>query len=236
MRYPHGTMETTNTTPPDDDPLTAERILDAARTHVRRFGEAKTNVVDIARVLGTSHTTIYRHFRSKAEVFDAIVTAAMRDEEELARSFTGTPQPASERLTGLLLALHRRKRERFAEDPELYQLYRRVVDERPDIVRDYAVAITRLVVEILADGVREEEFQIDDVQAAAEVVRDAVTVFVHPAHVEAAARAGISMEPAALRVIATLIRAFTVGVSFAEADSQSGKAKRPRKTAVRKKG
>src|SRR5580698_4713566 len=153
-----------------DETLTSEKILDVAREQVRRFGEAKTNVVDIARVLGTSHTTIYRHFRSKAEVFDAIVTATMRDEEELARSFTGTPQPASERLTGLLLALHRRKRERFADDPELYQLYRRVVDERPDIVRDYAEAITRLVVEILADGVRQGEFQIDDVQAAAEVV------------------------------------------------------------------
>jgi len=55
---------------------------------------------------------------------------------------------------------------------------------------------------------------IDDVQAAAEVVRDAVTVFVHPTHVEAAVKAGISMEPAALRVMATLIRAFTLGVSL----------------------
>ena len=70
-----------------DERLTAEKILDAARDQVRRFGEAKTNVVDIARALGTSHTTIYRRFRSKAEVFDAIVGEAMRDEEELARTF-----------------------------------------------------------------------------------------------------------------------------------------------------
>src|SRR5277367_7086004 len=89
--------------------LTTERILDVARDQVRRFGEAKTNVVDIARALGTSHTTIYRHFRSKADVFDAIVGEAMRDEEELARTFVDSEGAASERLEGFVLALHKRK-------------------------------------------------------------------------------------------------------------------------------
>lgn len=199
---------------PEDVGLSTNRILDAARTHVRRYGETKTNIVDIARVLGTSHTTIYRHFRSKAEVFDAIVLQTMLDEEELAKTFVGGAEPAGERLTGLVLALHRRKRARFSDDPEVYQLYRRVVVERPEIVKNYANAITRLVVTILEEGVKAQEFKLDDVQVAAEVVRDAVTVFVHPAHVEAAARAGISMEPAIDHVLMTLITAFATGIAF----------------------
>jgi AcrR family transcriptional regulator len=200
-----------------EDTLTTSRILDAARAHIRRHGEAKTNVVDIARALGTSHTTIYRHFRSKAEVFDAIVSEAMKDEEELAGVFVDSTEPASERLTGMVLALHRRKRERFEGDPEVYQLYRRVVDERPELVRNYAAAITRLVVSILMDGARRCEFKIDDVEAAAEVVRDAVTVYVHPAHVEAAARAGVSGETNLRRVMGTLVVAFRTGVSLKDA-------------------
>ena len=171
-------------------------------------------MVDIARALGTSHTTIYRHFRSKAEVFDAIVAATMRDEEELASSFVSGPQPASERLLDLVLALHRRKRERFGSDPELYQLYRRVVDERPELVRNYAEAITRLVAAILQDGVQQGEFNITDVGAAANVVRDAATVFIHPAHVEAAAKAGISMELNIHRMMAVLSLAFRSGISL----------------------
>jgi AcrR family transcriptional regulator len=200
-----------------EDTLTTSRILDAARAHIRRHGEAKTNVVDIARALGTSHTTIYRHFRSKAEVFDAIVSEAMKDEEELAGVFVDSTEPASERLTGMVLALHRRKRERFEGDPEVYQLYRRVVDERPELVRNYAAAITRLVVSILMDGARRCEFKIDDVEAAAEVVRDAVTVYVHPAHVEAAARAGVSGETNLRRVMGPLVVAFRTGVSLKDA-------------------
>lgn len=199
---------------PEDDGLSASRILEAARMQVRRFGEAKTNVVDIARALGTSHTSIYRHFKSKADVFDAIVIAAMQDEQALAAAFVGGKEPAAQRLKGLVLALHRRKRERLEADPELYQLYRRVVVERPEIVRDYAQAMTALVAKILADGVTGRQFKIDDVQAAAEVVRDAITVFVHPAHVEAALHAGISMEPALDRVLTTLVTAFAKGLQL----------------------
>lgn len=201
-------------TRPDDEILTTEKILEAARANVRRFGEAKTNVVDIARALGTSHTTIYRHFRSKADVFDAIVAAAMHDEEELARTFVNARQSASERLTGLVLALHRRKRDRFGNDPEVYQLYRRVVDERPELVRSYAEAMTELLATIIEDGVRQGEFKVDDATKAAEVVRDAVTVFVHPAHVEAATKAGYAMEDGVRRVMATLNAAFRQGLSL----------------------
>lgn len=200
-----------------NDTLTADRILEAARVQVRRFGEAKTNVVDIAKALGTSHTTIYRHFRSKAEVFDAIVLAAMRDEEFLGATFVEGEAPAADRLQGLVMALHRRKVERFAVDVELYLLYRRVVEDRPELIRRYAEAMTSLVAAILADGVKRGEFTITNIPAAAGVVRDAVTVFIHPAHVQAAAKAGASMELNIRRTMTVLIRAFTAGVTLDEA-------------------
>jgi hypothetical protein len=44
--------------------LTQERILEAAEEVLRRFGPAKANVVDVARALGVSHGSVYRHFPS----------------------------------------------------------------------------------------------------------------------------------------------------------------------------
>jgi len=130
-------------------------------------------------------------------------------------TFVDSEGAASERLEGFVLALHKRKLERFANDPEVYQLYRRVVDERPGLIHDYAARMTRLVAMILADGVRKKEYKIDDIGAAAEVVRDAVTVYVHPAHVEAAAKVGLPLEPAIKRMIGTLNVAFRSGFSIA---------------------
>ena len=65
---------------------------------------------------------------------------------------------------------------------------RNVVDERPGLIHDYAVRMTRLVAMILADGVRKKEYKIEDIDAAAEVVLDTVTGYIHPANVEAAAK------------------------------------------------
>jgi Tetracyclin repressor-like, C-terminal domain len=75
--------------------------------------------------------------------------------------------------------------------------------------------MTKLVAMILADGVRRKEYKIDDIGAAAEVVRDAVTVYVHPAHVEAVAKVGLPLEPAIKRMIRTLNVAFRSGFSIA---------------------
>jgi AcrR family transcriptional regulator len=200
---------------PVDDHSFRSQILEAACAQVRRFGEAKTNVVDIARALGTSHTTIYRHFRSKADIFDAVVVEAMRDEEEMASRFVESNARFDERLEGMVLALHVRKRERFATDPEVYGLYRRIVDERPEIITAYSQTMTALIARILADGARRGELRIDNVEAAAGVIRDAVTVFVHPAHVANAVAAGLPVERMARNVVRTICAGLRAGVDLA---------------------
>lgn len=199
---------------PTEETSFRAQILDTARAQVRRHGEAKTNVVDIARALGTSHTTIYRHFRSKADIFDALVVEAMRDEEEMASRFVEAEGPFAERLEGMVLALHARKRERFTADAEVYGLYRRIVEERPEIIAAYSRAMTALIARILADAKKRGEIRVDDIEAAAGVVRDAVTVFVHPAHVAAAVAANLPSENMARNVVRTLCAGFRAGAEL----------------------
>lgn len=190
-------------------PNQRDRILDTARDLIRRFGGAKTNVVDIAQAMGLSHSAIYRHFRSKAEIFDALAAGTMAEEAALAETFVEADGPAAERLAALVLTLHRSKRAKFGDDPEMHALYRRIVEERPDLILDYARRMTGLIRRILADGVARGEFGPMDLDAAAGAVRDAFTVFVHPAHVEAAAKAGLDQE-AGLR---TLMRVVIAGLA-----------------------
>jgi hypothetical protein len=115
----------------------------------------------------------------------------------------------------MVLALHARKRERFATDPEVYGLYRRIMDKRPEIIAAYARAMTSLIARILADAERRGEVRVADVEAAAGVVRDAVTIFVHPAHVAAAVAADLPGERMARNVVRTLCVAFQAGVDLA---------------------
>ena len=48
----------------------AQADIEAAEEVLRRFGPA--NVVDVARALGVSHGSVYRHFPSKAALRDAV--------------------------------------------------------------------------------------------------------------------------------------------------------------------
>lgn len=197
----------------DTPPTQRDRILDTARDMIRRFGGAKTNVVDIAQAMGLSHSAIYRHFRSKAEIFDALAAATMAEEAALAQAFVDAEGPVAERLTELVLALHRSKRAKFAGDPEMHALYRRIVEERPDLIADYARRMTGLVRRLLAEGVERGEFGTLDLDAAAGAVRDAVTVFIHPAHVEAAARLGLDQEAGLRTLMGVVVAGLAAGAA-----------------------
>lgn len=54
------------------EPLTPERILETTEEVLRRFGPGKATVVDVARALGVSHGSVYRHFPSKAALREAV--------------------------------------------------------------------------------------------------------------------------------------------------------------------
>lgn len=181
---------------------------------MRRYGETKTNMVDIGRALGVSHAALYRLFRSKSAIMDAIVDEAMRDEEALAAAHIETDGPAAERLLALLLNLHRRKRERFVGDREIHELYRRILVERPDMIAAYAERMTALIDRLIAQAVERGEWKVDDIDIASGVVRDAVTVYIHPAFVAQLIVADAPIELMLGATVATLSRAFQAGMDY----------------------
>ena len=194
--------------------LSSDAVLKAATALVRKLGEGKTSMVDIGKALGVSHAALYRFYPSKAAVMDAIVLEAMADEEALARRWLDASGPAAERLAGMVLDLHQRKRARFSGDREIHDLYRRIMDERPDMIRDYAGRMTALIGRLIAQAVERGEWQVSDIGMAAGVVRDGVTSFVHPHFVALAMEAEAPVEDQIRAMVTTLTRAFAAGVDY----------------------
>jgi Transcriptional regulator len=82
----------------------AQRILDAAAELVLRWGYDKTTVDDVARAAGVAKGTIYLHWKSREELFVALLRrerAEMLAEVEAAL----TADPAAATLSGLLARL-----------------------------------------------------------------------------------------------------------------------------------
>ncbi|WP_431681593.1 TetR family transcriptional regulator [Kitasatospora sp. KL5] len=165
-----------------DNALTAEQILSAAEDVLRRFGPAKATVVDIARALGVSHGSVYRHFPSKAALREAVTQRWLdRAHDELA-AIAAEPGPAAERLHRWLATLFAAKRQKALEDPEMFATYMALVGEVSTTVEAHIETLVAQIRAIVEDGVRRGEFRDTPAGPVARSVFLATAHFHDPAH------------------------------------------------------
>ncbi|MDI1442855.1 TetR family transcriptional regulator [Polyangium sp. 6x1] len=165
-----------------EEALTAERILEAAEEVLRRFGPAKATVVDVARALGVSHGSVYRHFPSKTALRDAVAERWLARVSKPLAEVAAEEGPAPERLRrwfDLLIAL---KRSKARDEPELFATYQNLVADARDVVRTHVDTLVSQVARILTDGVEKGEFSIEDPLASAWAVFNATVRFHKPIH------------------------------------------------------
>ena len=162
-----------------DGPLTAERILEASEDVLRRYGPAKATVVDVARELGVSHGSVYRHFPSKAALRDAVAEAFQAD---VLMAIAAGRGAAPRRLRRWLDALVESKQRRAREDPELFATYVQIASESREVITAHVSELVSQLARIISDGVEEGDFAVDDPKDAARAVFDATARFHNPAN------------------------------------------------------
>ncbi|SIO18914.1 transcriptional regulator, TetR family [Singulisphaera sp. GP187] len=167
---------------PADAPLTRDRILAAAEEIIRRYGPAKATVVDVARALGVSHTAVYRHVATKAELRDLVVGRWVEETMPPLRAIAALSDPAPQRLRRLIDALVAVKRRRAADDPELFLAYRTLGADAQSVVAAHVDELVGLVALVIGSGMQEGTFRNVDPVAAGRAVLVATSRFHHPAH------------------------------------------------------
>ncbi|WP_193441227.1 TetR family transcriptional regulator [Actinosynnema sp. ALI-1.44] len=163
--------------------LTADQILEAAQDVLRRFGPSKATVVDVARALGVSHGSVYRHFPSKAALREAVTRRWLSRAHAAVALAAKADLPAPERLRTWLATLFDSKRHKVLDDPELFATFTALVRENSKVVADHIAELTAELAEILRAGVAAGDFKpFDDVDQTARAVFDATNRFHDPAY------------------------------------------------------
>ena len=171
--------------------LTTERVLEAAEDVLRRYGPDKATVVDVARALGVSHGSVYRHFASKAELRDAVAERWLRRVSQPLAEVAAGDEPAPQRLRRGLELLLSTKRSKVQDDPELFATYMQLAAGARDVVAAHVEELAGQLGRIVADGVERGELQTDDPSAAGRAVLDATARFHNPANAAAWSDPGI---------------------------------------------
>ncbi|MFB7509051.1 TetR family transcriptional regulator, partial [Streptomyces broussonetiae] len=137
---------------PTSEILTAERILEATEEVLRRHGPAKATVVDVARALGVSHGSVYRHFRTKAALREAVTKRWLDRTSQRLAGIVDSPGSPEERLRAWLAALFDAKRHKAGDDPELFATYTVLVDESVAVVDEHIADLTGQLTRIITAG------------------------------------------------------------------------------------
>ncbi|MFC4504836.1 MULTISPECIES: TetR family transcriptional regulator [Streptomyces] len=163
--------------------LTAARILEATEEVLRRHGPAKATVVDVARALGVSHGSVYRHFRTKAALREAVVKRWLdRTLEELTAITSDEGRTPETRLRDWLTRLFAAKRDKAADDPELFATYFVLAKETQagPAVGEHIDDLTGQLTRIIEAGVESGAFAVSDPAVEARAVFQATGRFHDP--------------------------------------------------------
>ncbi|WP_338931304.1 TetR family transcriptional regulator [Streptomyces netropsis] len=162
--------------------LTPDRILEATEDVLRRFGPAKATVVDVARALGVSHGSVYRHFGSKSALREAVTERWLDQSHAELSAVAEAAGPAGPRLREWLTALFAAKRRKSGGDPELFATYMVLVGENSAVVDRHIETMVEQLAGIVGNGIRQGEFRPVDPATAARAVWDATNRFHDPAY------------------------------------------------------
>ncbi len=160
-----------------------DRILAAAEVVLRRHGVEKTNVVDIARALGISHTNIYRHFPSKKALLDAVAARWLNVVTSPLEAIAGDhTRPATERLISWFDTLRVAKQRKVLDDPELFRVYHRLAMAARKLASTHVAGLLDQVAGIISEGIANGEFSRHlDAKVSALACLHAMSPFHHPA-------------------------------------------------------
>ncbi|SED47125.1 DNA-binding transcriptional regulator, AcrR family [Streptomyces sp. 3213] len=180
--------------PPTSEALTAERILEATEEVLRRHGPAKATVVDVARALGVSHGTVYRHFGTKAVLREAVTKRWLdRTASTLARFVTEDRGP-EDRVRDWLAGLFEAKRKKAGGDPELFATYSVLVEDAGDVVGAHIDELTGQLTEIVRAGIDAGVFTVSDPAVAARTLFQATGRFHDPSYAREWQKPGVEAE------------------------------------------
>lgn len=183
------------------------RILEVAEKHFRRIGYHKTSMADIAADLGMSRANVYRFFPSRYAITGYICERILNEVAEISLAIARTNATASEKLSQLLIAVHRHGKETLLEHKHMHDMIVAVMQENWAIIRTHIEGMVAIFEAIICEGVEAGELKVGDPAEAARAIKTAFIPFFHPLLIEHCVKHGEDTEASLREQIRFILKA-----------------------------
>lgn len=158
---------------------TREEILNIAENLFRTHGYASVTIADIANELSMSPANVFKHFRTKTSLVDAIATRAIEQKMQ-ALSTLARDHSAPERLRALAQHLMHEHLSGQVDAPFVFEMILVTIREELDCGERFREMVVEMIVEIINAGVREGVYHVADARRTANAAFHALTCVIHP--------------------------------------------------------
>jgi AcrR family transcriptional regulator len=151
-----------------------DRILEVALKVFGQYGYHKTTMADIADAAGRGRRTIYTYFKSKEEIFDAVIK---KEIDRLSVNFKSIPEEEIHEKEKLAFYIRKRMKSLYNLVMENEALRRDFMHEyhRVEMIRkDLDKAELKIISRLLEEGSKNGFFNIQDAKISAKSVLIAV--------------------------------------------------------------
>ena len=159
-------------------------ILTAAERHFKHFGYGKTTISEIAKDCAMSHANVYRFFRNKADLADAVAERWLGKIIDVGLKVSNQPGTAKERLVDLVFELHRMKKRELLRTSRVHEILTLAARDGRPCIEAHEEKIAGLFAAIVAYGNDTKEFACADPASAGVALHAATLKFCHPLLVE----------------------------------------------------
>ncbi|AIC28756.1 MULTISPECIES: TetR family transcriptional regulator [Rhizobium] len=158
---------------------TREDILSMAEMLFRERGYVAVSIADIAGALNMSPANVFKHFRSKVALVDAI---AGRHLDNAAERFIPLDQdmPAKEQLLRFVLRLLEGHLQDIQKSPYIFEMVLSTIEAKLEAGNRYRACIEEKLGEIIRKGMAEGRYHCRDPEHAAHTVADVLACVLHP--------------------------------------------------------
>jgi len=160
---------------------TRDRILEAAMVRIKHYGYSKTTMSEIAKDCNMSAGNIYRFFKSKIDIAEAMAQEAHEEMGLELGSIANQRKPAAERLVLQFDYVLRYSFEKLDSDAKILEVAEVLTSERPEYANEKLAKERVHIVKVLEDGVKTGEFApIVDLDFCAEMIQSSLMKFQYP--------------------------------------------------------
>ena len=143
-------------------------ILDAMKTLLEHDKGASCSVSDIAKTAGIGKGSIYYYFKSKVEIFDALVEREYNQIIEKCKMLIEQSQDDAIQKLALLFQSYRSSDDLSAMDAYLHQSQNAAIHQKS--LAKILSSLSPIVTDIIQQGVQEKLFHCDKPQETAEII------------------------------------------------------------------